>query len=281
MAITQTQTLKKDPPPAPGSAMGHNRPPLDEQVKEEFVTLYDEKLRDAGVTDQRRLDLIGAADRAEITSEETLAKGGEAVRQIRAIMKIIDDTHSTVKAPYLAATRAVDAEKKDRLGPLAAAKTKIESKQEAYVRQRENERREREAEAARKQAEAERKQAEAERKQREAEQKAEQERLAAIEAGKPAPPPPPPPAPAPAPVSAPASSGLIGKGPIRGAEGATVSAGVKKVPVVTDYEKAFAFVKSNQKVIEAVDKAVAGLVRSGLTDIPGVEIREEAKVSNR
>ena len=74
MGITQTQTMPKDPPAAMGSQIGHNRPPLDEQAKEEFEATYAELLRKAGITDQRRLDLIGAADRAEITSEETLAK---------------------------------------------------------------------------------------------------------------------------------------------------------------------------------------------------------------
>lgn len=273
MGITQTQTMPKDPPAAMGSQIGHNRPPLDEQAKEEFEATYAELLRKAGITDQRRLDLIGAADRAEITSEETLAKGAEAIRQIRAVAKIIDETHAVAKAPYLAAGRAVDAEKNDRLGPLSAAKSKIEAKQSVYVTKRENDRRKRVAEENARLAKI-------EQERQERAQKAEQERLEAIEAGKPAPPPPPP-EPEPAPVSAPVSAGIVGKGLIRGAEGATVSASLKKVPVVTDYVAAFAAVQSNEKVREAVDKAIGALVRAGLTDIPGVEIREEAKVNNR
>lgn len=268
MGVTQLQTEPEMPAQA---GIGHNKPPMDESAKEDFASLYREKLTDSKVTDQRRTDLIDAADRAEITSEETLAAGAATIRQMRAIATIITETHKETKQPYLDAGRAVDAEKKALLDPLTAAKTKVETKQKAYVTKRENERRERE----RKEAE---RIVEEERKQQEAARKAEEERLAAIEAGKPAPPPPPPP---PAPVESKPITGLVDKGPIRNADGGSVSAGVVKVPTVTDYVQAFAFVQSNQKVREAVDKAVAGLVRSGLTEIPGVDIREEAKVNNR
>jgi len=50
---------------------------------------------------------------------------------------------------------------------------------------------------------------------------------------------------------------------------------------VEDYELAFMHVSNNAKVKEAIDKAIAAQVRSGIEEIPGVRIWDDVKVSNR
>ena len=83
------------------------------------------------------------------------------------------------------------------------------------------------------------------------------------------------PAPAPMPVEPPKPE------IVRGAFGAAVSTGKKMVAQVVDYELAFMAVSGNVKVREAIDKAIAAMVRAGQHEIPGVNVIEDVKVSNR
>lgn len=270
MAITQLQP-KADPIDNPRAVIGGNRPPVAIEAKAEFDELIDanEGLR------QRIVDLVGAADRATATSEDTMGRCGQTVIQIRAAMKKVEDAHTNAKAPYLEGGRVVDAAKKELFNPLAEAKVKIEGKQQAYLREqakRDQERRaKQEAEQRRIDEENARIQREHEEAQRKA-QEAAQEQGQPVEAVYvPAPayvPPPPPPK-------------EIERGIIRGAEGAAISG--KKVwkSQVTDYTKAFAMVQSNPKVREAIDSAIAAVVRAGMRQIDGVRTWEDVAVSNR
>ncbi|MEW4469046.1 hypothetical protein AB1K62_14560 [Parasphingorhabdus sp. JC815] len=274
MAITNVQTLPKE---ADHGGIGHNKPPVEIEAKAAFDELVDAdpKLRTrinqfivpVKSDDGQEIPFI---NRVKVTSEESLGMAASTVKQIRTCMTMINAAHKEAKQPYLDGGRIVDAEKNALFAPLSDLKAAIEGKQSAYVRDRENARRKREAEE---QAKA----AKIERERQEAAAKAEADRLAAIEAGKPAPEPEPEPEPTPAYV-APVEKK---KEPVRGYDGTVASTTMVKVPTVTDYAAAFAMVQSNAKVKEAIDKAVASLVKAGITEIPGVTITEEAKVVNR
>jgi len=248
--VAETQTNDN-----PRAVPGNNRPPVDVEAKAAFDDLLDQ--RDG--FRQRMADLIGAADRAVATDEETAGRCGELVRQIRAATKVVEDAHTTTKAPYLAAGRAVDAAKNELVGPLDAAKRTVEGKQTVYLREQEAIRqaalrRQREAEEARRREEAERLRAAA----------AEGAQAAPVD---PTPPPAPPAAPEPA--------------IIRGDYGAAVSGTKVWQSEVLDYEVAFIAVANNSKVREAIDTAIKAMVRGGVHEIEGVRIWPDVKVSNR
>ena len=245
----------KAPPQAMGSVSGHNHPPLDLEARASFDEALDQR---DGFRD-RMAALIGASDRAVATDEESAGRCGELVKQIRAAAKVIEGAHETAKAPYLAAGRAVDSAKNDAIGPLNAAKAKVEAKQTQFVRE-ENARREAEARRAREAEEA-RRRAEWERQQEEA------AATRAVEA----------PAPPPVPVAVIEPERQI----IRGDYGAAVSAQKTWLSQVEDYEVAFIAVANNEKVREAIDKAIANQVRGGVREIAGVRIWSDVKVSNR
>lgn len=241
------------------AAIGHNRPPIDVEARHEFDRALDE-IRPGLVS--RIDDLIASADRCAVVDNDTLGRAGELVKQIRAAAKAVDDAHAAAKAPYLQAGRVVDDAKKSLRGPLDDAKAQVERKQNIY----QNEQRAiREAEL---------------RRQREAEEARRREELARIEAERAANPqadatpveelPPPPP-----PVIEPERE------IVRGDYGAAVSTKKEWKGRVTDYEVAFMAVSENEKVREAIDKAIQGMVRGGARKIEGVHIWAEEKVSNR
>jgi len=241
------------------AAMGHNRPPVEIEAKAAFDELIDEK---DGF--RARFDnLIAAADRAIATDDESMGRCGELVKQIRAAANFVSDCHKAAKAPYLGGGRVIDGLKNEMIGPLDAAKAKVEGKQQVYSDEQD---RIRKAEARR------------QREAAEAAWRAEQERIAAeraayAEAETPivaeieqAPPPP-----------------IIEPEPeiIRGDYGAAVSTKRDWKSQVVDYEVAFMAVSENEKVREAIDKAIQGMVRGGARKIEGVRIWDVAKVSNR
>jgi hypothetical protein len=223
---------------------------------------------------KRITDLVGASERAVATSAETTGRCGETVIQIRAAMKMVEQAHVTAKAPYLEGGRVIDAAKNDLFGQLSVAKTKVEEKQQSYLRAQKKADDERRAKAAEEERRIQEENARIAREHEEAVRKAEQE--AFDKRGEPVDIPPPPVfiAPPPPPKE-------IERGIIRGAEGAAISG--KKVwkSEVTDYAKVIPMVQSNPKVREAIDVAVAALVRAGMHEIEGVRIWEDVGVSNR
>lgn len=205
----------------------------------------------------RIVALAESAGRAAAHDEETVAKCGDLVKQIGAASKVIEAERKTVKEPFLNAGRAIDSEAKALAGPLEDAEATVRDKMRTYARE---EQAKREAEERRQREAA----AEAERKRQEEIAKAEAENRPAPEAVAPAtPPPPPPPA------------------PIRGDYGSTTS--VRKVwrAEIVDIDKAFAAVKNNEKVREAIDEALAGMVRNGVRKIDGVRVFSEDDISVR
>lgn len=241
--------------------IGHNRPPLDIEAKSSFDEALDEK---EGFR-QRIAALLGSADRAAATDEESAGRCGELVKQIRAAITYIGKTHETTKAPYLLAGRVIDAAKNELVGPLETAKKTVEGKQTQFIREEDAKhqaeaRRLREIEEARRREEWEAAQAKL---------KAEREAVAdAAPIEEVAPPPP---------VFTPEPERQI----IRGDYGVAVSGKKEWFSQIEDYEVAFMAVSNNEKVREAIDKAIAGMVRGGVREIAGVRIWSDLKVSNR
>jgi hypothetical protein len=292
LMATQMQTVFDDVPawpsqpganPNPNTGIGGNKPPLEEVIPLEFREVL---LRERPDFLQRMEDLIGAADRAIAVDDVTLGKCGDLVRGLRACDQHITATHKEVKEPHLKAGRLVDAEKNGLIERVAEAKAKVEKIGNAYQAKKDAEaqaERDRIAAVQRAAAEAAAK-AEREREAAEAEaarlaalatSDAEREAAAAIAAEAAARAEEIQAAAALAPA-APARAE-----PVRSDTGATVSGKQEWKSEVTDYTVAFMAVEDNPKVREAIDKAVAGLVRAGKRQIEGVRIWPVAKANFR
>lgn len=247
---------KASAPPAVGSVAGHNRPSPANDVLREFADLLSQ--RDG--FDQRCDDLVAASGRAMATNQETAGRCGELIKQIGAAERVINDAHKSAKEPYLEASRAIDGAKKAKLGPLEQAKATVNAKLNTFLRE----------ERARVEAEARR--AEEERRAKEVEQRRREEEARA--ANEPAP------EPVAEPVAAPAAPEPTR---IRGDFGALTTGKTVWVTKVTDYQVAFiaANLDQNEKVREAIDKAIANLVRGGTRKIDGVEIDKDVRASVR
>jgi hypothetical protein len=284
------QALKEEPQSLPGenpasapAGMGHNRPPLEELIPAEFRA---ELLRERPEFLTKFDQLVEAAARAQAIDEETLGRCGDLVNAYRALIKHISETHKAVKEPHLLAGRLVDAEKNALIDLVETAKRKVEAIGNTYIAAREAKRRAEEERIAAEQRAAAAKAAAAERARIEAEQEAaaaaanaknaeereeaDRRAAAAREAVEEAM------ADAALSVAAPSKAE-----PIRSDAGAAVSGKVEYQSQVEDYAKAFRAVKDDDRVKEAVDKAVARLVRAGKREMPGVRIWPVSKASFR
>lgn len=243
------QPWPETPKPAEAVA-GHNKPPIEDDVRAQFR----EKLLEERPTFLQRVEEIeAAADRVEVKDDETLGKAGDLVKMTRAAVKHVDETHKAVKAPYLAAGRTCDSEKNALVDRLNDAKRRAERPMNEYVARKEAERR---AEEARQREEQRRQAEEAAKRQAEIEAAAregDEEALAAA-------------APVAEPVAAPV------KEPVRSDTGTAVSGRTTWNSRVDDYELAFMQVSDDDRVREAIDKAVAARVRAGTRKIEGVTI---------
>jgi hypothetical protein len=234
----------------PLATVGHNKPPLEEVVRAEF---RDELLRDHADFMVRFEDVVDCADRVQVTNEDELGRAGDLVKLCRDIGKHVDATHKAVKDHYLNGGRVADAEKNALAERLSGAKRKFENVMNEFVAKREAEQR-----AARLAEEAEqRRQAQeaaaAEALRQEAADANDAEAMAAVPV-----------------IAAPAAA--VRSEPVRSDAGATVSGKQVWNSQVTDYVAAFAEVSDNPKVREAIDKAIAGLVRAGKRELPGCRI---------
>lgn len=243
--------------PAP---VGHNNPPPEEQAKADFdLKLLEDRPDFLVKVDQ----LTAAARRVEVTDETTLGRAGDLVASLRDAMKHVDATHTEVKKPYLAAGRAVDTKKNELANRLSNAKRLTEQSSNRFLNERAAAQRAEEARLAaerRRQAE-EAAAAQALRDEAAATNDAESmEQVPVIAA----------PAAAPAPAA-----------PVKSDAGVTVSGRTVTKSEVTDYDAAFAAVKSNPKVKEAIDKAVAALAKAGQHEIPGARVWQEQAMSTR
>lgn len=265
------------------ASIGHNRPPLEELIPEEFRAALLSERPDFL---EKFSNLIEAANRARAVDEETLGRCSDLVNAYRACQKHIDATHKAVKQPHLEACRLVDSEKNSLSGQIATAKSKVEAIGNAFVAKREAEARaERERIAAEQRAAAEAA-AKAERERQEAEEaairaaneavsaedreearkRAEDAARVAEEAMANA---------ALAPVAQPKAE------PVRSDAGATVSGKQEWACEVEDYAKAFKSVKTDPKVKEAIDAAIKRLVKAGQRELTGVKIWPVSKANFR
>jgi hypothetical protein len=277
--------LGENPASDPRVQIGGNFPPLEERIGMEF---RESLLSDRPDFITRMEAAITAVDRAIVLDdkgkpqlvtedEETLGKAGDLEKILRACDGHISETHKTVKQPYLDGGRAVDAEKNRLTGTITTARSKLRDGMNAFMAKREAERRAEEASKAAEQRAAQEKADRAAREAREAEEAAqraardatndeerEAARLAAADAQAKA-----EEAIAAAPLAAAAPARAE---PIRSDAGSTVSGKTVWNSEVEDFAKAFKAVKSNPKVQEAINTAIAGLVRAGTREIPGVRI---------
>ena len=284
------QAVKEEPQILPGenpasapAGMGHNKPPLEEVIPQEFRA---ELLRERPDFLTKLDQYVEAAGRAVATNDDELARCGDLVNAYRALLKHIGAVHTAVKAPHLLAGRLVDAEKNGLFDRVEAAKRTVEKIANNFVAEREaRARAERERIAAEERAAAERARA-AEMERQRAEQEAAQaaasaasaedriaaERRAALareEAEQAM-------ADAALAPAAPAKAE-----PVRSDAGAAVSGKQEWQSQVDDYAKAFRAVKDDDRVKDAVDKAIARLVRAGKREITGVRIWPVSKANFR
>lgn len=249
--------------PARISMLGHNRPPVEEQGVGDFNDAVD---RIEGNVRKRLAELVASADRATATSDDEAGRCATLIKQIDAAVKAVESARVDVKAPYLEAGRKIDAAARTLTGDADAAKQRVRKIVEGYLREKaakeEAERRRREQEEAARRAELERAAAE------EAARAAEQGREADPEIME-------------ATVLAAARPAEAEPVRVRSDFGQTATAGKIKVAVITDWAKAFKAVKSVPAVQDAIQKAVNALVRAGQTNIPGVEIKDDIRLSVR
>lgn len=260
---------QKGPPPS-----GHNRPPMDAEAKAAF---REALLADRPEFEQRLADLEAAADRVEIADDDSYGRAGAFIKQMRAAADHVSEAHKTAKEPYLTAGRAVDQEKNLLIGRLDAAKGKVQPKMNQYAADREaREKAERERVAAEQRrlaeiaAAAERERQRAEREAAEAARAAtnEEERRAAEEIA----------ATARAAADAAMAEAALAPAaptkaePVRSDYGSTISSKQVWNSKVDSYPIAFKAVADDAAVREAIDKAIARLVRAGKREIKGTTI---------
>lgn len=277
--------LGENPASNPRAAIGDNMPPVEEQIAMEF--------REALLTDRpdflvRMETALDALDRvpATIEDEETLSRAGDLDKILRSCDTYVSEVHKAVKEPHLARGRACDAEKNKLVGRINDARFALRDRMNAFMAKREAERR---AEEARRAAEARlaaEAAARAEREAREAEEaaaravseaKTAEERAnaealavaAAIEAEEKM-------------AQAVLAAAPAAKAePIRSDTGSTVSGQKVWTHEIVDVELAFMAVSDDEKVREAIDKAIARRVKAGTRKIEGVKIWQAIKAVAR
>lgn len=248
------EALPGENPASSPAPLGHNNPPPEEQVVIDFREGMIGKLP---TWEQRIDDLIAAAERAVIDSEEAAGKSGDLVKSVRAMINALSDVHKTVKDPFFKAGKVVDGLKNQHSSRLEAAKALIERKQTEFLRQqqaeREKARREAEARARAEAAAA----AEAERARSEAEGQGDLEAMEQVEA-----------------VAAPALVRQQAE-PIRSVDtGAAVSGRKEWQCVVEDHGVAALEMLDDDKVKEAIEACAKRRMRAGLRNQPGVRCWE-------
>lgn len=262
-----TRIAPAAPPPAfpdikpfPGESqasagIGHNRPPLEEQVVQDLESAIDET---PGLRTRIR-DLITKADTLPpCTDEETAGKLGDFIKMAKDAASRVDAIREQIKRPYLTATRNLDAKARTHTEALTRAGDKARVVLNGYVAEQDRKRREAEA---------------AERERQRAEEEA--RRAAAVNDE------PEPAFIAPEPAPERARSGPVATGDL-GAKVGTRS--VWRHDPVTDLKVVKALPKEilgNAKVLEAINTVIAAQVRAGTRSIKGVVIREHIESSIR
>lgn len=275
--------------------IGGNTPPLEERIAMEFRDALLERRSDfidrmeSAIAAVGRAIILNADGNPQLVTEddETLGRAGDLEKILRACDGHISETHKAVKQPYLDGGRAADAEKNRLIHPITEARHRLRDGMNALMAKREAARRAEEARIAAEQRAAEDRARAAEAERRRAEEaataaarEAEQARMAgdaeAMEAARIAE------QQAAADARAAerrmenetfaAAQAAPRNEPVRSDAGATISGKTVWNSAVEDYAKAMKSVRSDPKVKEAIDAAVARLVRAGQREIPGVKI---------
>lgn len=223
------------------TGLGHNRPPLDEQV----VSDFEEALAAEGLRD--RIDaLVSAAARCgDCTDEEKAGRGGDFIKQCAAAAKAIEAEREKLNRPLLNAQRALKGRADTYTGRLQDASASVRRKVDAFMAEQRRiaeEKRRLAEEQARKAAEAAAKEA------------AETGAPVAVEIE-------------PVKVEAPVVQGDYGK---------VTSTTVWRHEIVSVRQLPDHILK-HEKVIAALDQVIGAMVRSGTREMKGVRIWSEQK----
>jgi len=269
-AAPEPEVLAANPRAVPGD----NMPPIEEQIAMEFREVLLSERPDFLVRMETAIEAVG---RAVVTDEETLGKAGDLEKILRACDKHVAATHQAVKEPHLARGRACDAEKNALIAKITPARAALADIMNRFMAEREAIRKAEEARAAAEQRAAAEAAARAEREAREAEeaaaravaeaasteereaaqaraaeaQREAEERMAAA-----------------ALTAAPAARAE----PVRSDAGSTISGRTVWNSQVEDYKVAVRSVIDDAKVREAIDAAIARLVKAGKREIKGAKI---------
>lgn len=238
------------PAPAP---VGHNKPPVEDEAR---ATFREALLSAAPDFEQKVDDFEASVNRVLVDDDDSLGRAAEFVRSLRDAAKVVNDAHAKAKAPYLAGGRAVDDARNAINSRLDRMKAEVTDRSNRYIARREAAERARQAEE---QAQMRRQQEEAdaaEALRQEAASVNDAEAIAAVPV-----------------VAAPVMAARRSE-PVRSDSGVIATARTVMTSEVFDYDAAYAEVRDNPKVKEAIDKAVASLVRAGKREIRGVRITQ-------
>lgn len=266
---------------APAADIGHNNPPPADMARDEFDARLDALLDEQGI-DRSRIDaVVASAGRALCEDDEQAGRCGDLIRQIRSLSGLVNQAHSEVKAPYLAAGRAVDDKKNTLNAPLDAAKRSVDNLLSAHMQRKEaaarEEQRRREQEERDRRAEQERIAREQEAERRRLAEENRYQRAVGELVGDPLPEPEPMPAPEPEPEVVHQAASIA----VRSDMGVSVSGKKNWTYEITDYDSALLSMANNATVKEAVEKAVSAQVRAGVREIAGVRIFQSIKANVR
>jgi len=250
-------------------SLGHNSGALDLSLALDADQLLRDLRADTTALAARTEELLAAFERFDarttdgIADDEVLAKAGDFVRQLSAHISAVDSRRTVIKAPVLAAQRAIDGFFKSSLAdPVDRAKAAVTRRIDDYMR------RLREEAAARQREEAARQRAEADRMAREAEQRRSAALMdAAVEAEA---------------KAESAEAAPVTVAPVRSDFGTTIS--TRKGPWnvrITDIAKVpYPFLMVNEPVLLATARTNPE-IEAGGQPIPGVEFYREIKSSIR
>jgi hypothetical protein len=266
----------------PRVAMGGNEPPLDQRIVGEFNEAIDEE---PGLR-TRINEIIAKGKMLPVcTDDETAGKLGDFMRMASTAIAKVDTFHVTIKAPYLAATRAIDLAKRNTVDALGDAKSCALNNLNAYQaeinrKQRIEQKRIDDEQAAMRAAEAERVRIaneailaeNARRRAAEAEDRpfSSSTDFATIPLIS-------EPEPIPEPVAAPVAAAPV----IRGDYGARIGTKTVWKHVVEDVKKLPKALLEHPKVLEAISSVISGQIRGGIRELKGVRIWDEQEISVR
>ena len=262
--------------PNPRVVMGNNRPPPEEMVVIEFNEALDAK---EGFRAKFAALIEKGKAPPDCTDDDMAGRLGDFIKMASNAQGFIDEQRTAIKAPYLAATRAIDGVAKNMGDQLADVKLRAKAKLDIYMAEvarkarEEQARIQRELDELRRQAEekaaADRRAAEAERQRlqaiEDAKAAAEAREAVAVEVA-PVAEPEPVYVPAPVKVEAPVARGDLGARVGTKTVWRHEIEGVRKLPDA---------ILTHPTVLEAIDKVIAGRIRGGERAIKGCRVWSE------